>query len=86
MPVDPKRTVTIESYTERLRLRLQPVLRLCTFRLFFRRSLGLGTGLGLYLSSKIVRMLRGKLQLISPLVGGRGAKFTFIVPCVCYVT
>jgi len=36
---------------------------------------GLGSGLGLHLSAQIIRMLRGELELASPLVDGRGTSF-----------
>ena len=41
---------------------------------------GLGSGLGLHLSEKIIQMLGGKLELVSPLQDGRGAMFKFTVP------
>eukprot|EP00937_MAST-01D_sp_MAST-1D-sp2_P003107 g3107.t1 len=43
---------------------------------------GFGTGLGLHLTAKIIRMLRGELVLVSPLRNERGASFSFSVPCV----
>ena len=46
------------------------------------RSQGLGSGLGLHLSAKIVQMLDGELDLTSPLRDGRGARFRFTVPCL----
>ena len=36
---------------------------------------GLGSGLGLHLAAQIIRMLRGKLHLASPLLDGRGTSF-----------
>ena len=42
----------------------------------FRATQGMSSGLGLHLSAKIVQMLRGKLDLTSPLqTGGRGTSF-----------
>jgi len=45
---------------------------------------GLGSGLGLHLSAQIIRMLRGELELASPLVDGRGTSFHFDLPFVEY--
>ena len=42
---------------------------------------GLGSGLGLHLSAKIVQSLCGELELTSPIRDGRGARFQFTVPC-----
>jgi signal transduction histidine kinase/CheY-like chemotaxis protein len=47
----------------------------------FRAPQGLSSGLGLHLSAKIVQMLKGKLDLVSPLeADGRGTRFDISVP------
>ena len=46
------------------------------------QSHGLGSGLGLHLTRQIIRMLRGRLELVSPLCDGRGTNFSFTIPCV----
>ena len=43
---------------------------------------GLGSGLGLHFSLQIIRMLRGRLELVSPVCDGRGTNFSFTIPCV----
>jgi CheY-like chemotaxis protein len=45
------------------------------------RAQGLGSGLGLHLSAKIIQLLCGELELTSPIRDGRGARFQFTVPC-----